>query len=60
MGLLNYSLPKLQSISADEMLDAEYRRLERLLESAPDEAINLIAERIKRLENESGREEAEN
>lgn len=55
MGLLSYSLPKLQSMSPDELLEAEYNKLEKLLESAPDEAINEIVERMNRLENESRR-----
>ena len=60
MGLLNYSLPKLQSMSPNEMLDEEYKRLEELLENAPDEAIDQIVERINRLRDESRRTEAEN
>ena len=52
IGLLNYGLPKLQSMSPDEMLDAEYRRLEDLLHSAPDEAINKIVKRINRMKDE--------
>ena len=38
-NLLQYVTPKMQSISPAEMLEAEYRKLEELLESAPDEAI---------------------
>ena len=60
MGLLNYSLPKLQSMSPNEMLDEEYKRLEELLENAPDEAIDQIVERINRLRDENRRTEAEN
>lgn len=52
VSLLNYGLPKLQSMSPGETLDAEYRRLEELLQSAPDEAINEIMERINRMKNE--------
>lgn len=59
-NLLQYVTPKMQSISPDEMLDAEYRKLEELLENAPDEAINEIVERINRLKNESRRTTAEN
>lgn len=58
-NLLQYVTPKMQSISPAEMLEAEYRKLEELLESAPDEAINEIVERVKRLKYESGRKEAE-
>lgn len=59
-NLLQYVTPKMQSISPDEMLDAEYKKLEELLESAPDDAIEKIAERIKRLENEARRTTTKN
>ena len=59
MGLLNYSLPKLQSMSPGEMLDAEYKKLEELLESAPDEVVDKIVERINKLQNESRRTKTE-
>jgi hypothetical protein len=58
-NLLQYVTPKMQSISPAEMLEAEYRKLEELLESAPDETINEIVERVKRLEYESGGKETE-
>ena len=59
MGLLNYSLPKLQSMSPSELLDAEYKKLEEFLMSAPDEVVEKIVERINRLKDESGRTKAE-
>lgn len=49
----------MQSSSPAEMLEAEYKKLEELLENAPDEAINKIVERIEGLKYESGRKEAE-
>lgn len=58
-NLLQYVTPKMQSISPAEMLEEEYRKLEELLESAPDEAIDEIVERVKRLKDESGRTETE-
>lgn len=58
-NLLQYVTPKMQSISPAEMLEAEYRKLEELLESAPDEAIDEIVERVKRLKDESGRTKTE-
>lgn len=58
-NLLQYVTPKMQSISPAEMLEAEYRKLEELLESAPDKAVNEIVVRIKRLEYESGGKETE-
>ena len=58
-NLLQYVTPKMQSMSPGEMLDAEYKKLEELLESAPDEVIDRIVERIDRMRNESGRTETE-
>ena len=58
-NLLQYVTPKMQSASPEELLEAEYKKLEELLDIAPDEAINEIVERINRLKNESGRETAE-
>lgn len=58
-NLLQYVMPKMQSSSPAEILEAEYKKLEELLESAPDEAINEIVERVKRLEYESGGKETE-
>ena len=48
-NLLQYVTPKMQSVSPGEMLDAEYRKLEELLESAPDEVVDKIVERINKL-----------
>ena len=50
---------RVRVISPGEMLDAEYRKLEELLESAPDEAIGRIVERINRLKDEAGRTKTE-
>ena len=50
-SLLNYVVPKQQTVSIEESMAAEYRELERLLQTAPDEAIDRIAERIKEMEN---------
>lgn len=58
-NLLPFVVPKLQSASAQELLEAEYKKLEELLETAPNEAINEIVERINRLKNESRREATE-
>ena len=58
-NLLLYVTPKMQSVSPGEMLDAEYRKLEELLESAPDEVVDKIVERINRLKDETGRTKAE-
>lgn len=52
-NLLPFVVPKLQSASAQELLEVEYKKLEELLDTAPDEAINEIVERINRLKDES-------
>jgi len=49
-SLLNYVTPKQQTVSIEESMAAEYKELERLLQTAPDEAIDRIAERIKQME----------
>lgn len=50
-SLINYVLPKQQAISIDEQISAEYKALEKLLESAPDEAIDKITEKIIKLQS---------
>lgn len=45
-GLLNYVLPKQQSITAEASIQAEYQELEKLLRTAPEEAIDRIAEKV--------------
>ena len=47
--LLQYTLPKRQSVSIEEQVRCEYIEIERLLNSAPNEAITAIAERIREL-----------
>ena len=59
-NLLQYVTPKMQSVSPGEMLDAEYRKLEELLESMPNAAIDEIIKRINRLKDEAGRTKTEN
>ena len=44
--LLQYTIPKQQSVSVEAQIQAEYASLERLLKTAPDEAISEITERI--------------
>lgn len=58
-NLLQYVTPKMQSVSPGEMLNEEYKKLEELLESAPDELVDRITERINKLRNESGRTKTE-
>ncbi len=55
--LLQYTLPKQQSISIEAQISAEYAELERLLESAPEEAIERISERIKSIRDQQNENE---
>ena len=48
-GLLNYVLPKQQAVSVEAQVEAEYKALEGLLESAPAEFVDKIAEKIVEL-----------
>jgi len=47
--LLQYCLPKQQSITVEAQIQAEYASLEKLLTAAPEDAINEITERLIRL-----------
>ncbi len=47
--LLQYSLPKQQSISIDAQIAAEYSELEKLLERCPEDVIDRIAEKVEQL-----------
>jgi hypothetical protein len=49
--LMQYSIPKQQSISVEAQIQAEYGALEKLLSNAPEEAIKEITERIIALNN---------
>lgn len=50
-SLLNYVLPKQQSIDVGKKIEAEFEALRQLLESSPDEAVNAIANKIMDLHN---------
>lgn len=45
-GLLNYIIPKQQALSVEAQIETEYTKLRELLETAPDEAIDRISERV--------------
>ena len=47
--LLQYCLPKQQSITVEQQIQAEYGAIEKLLTAAPEDAINEITERLIRL-----------
>lgn len=53
LGLMGYVLPKMVSVSAEEMYKAEYSELEALFDRLPDEAIERIAEKVLTLETKS-------
>ena len=44
--LMQYVVPKQQSISVEAQIEAEYEQLKQLLEASPDEVVSKIAERI--------------
>lgn len=48
-GLVGYVIPKKQALNVQQSLDYEYHKLEELLKTAPDEAIEQIMERIQSL-----------
>lgn len=50
-SLIPYVTPKLQSLSPEQVLQAEYAKLRELLEDSPEEAVNEIVERIKKLKD---------
>lgn len=52
-ALLKYSIPTLSSISVEAQIQAEYAELEKLLQTAPAEAIDKIIERIITLKNQN-------
>lgn len=53
MGLLPYVTPKMQAISLDATLEAEYKNLERLLDNAPNEFVDEIARRVMELQKKA-------
>jgi hypothetical protein len=53
MGLLPYVTPKMQAISLDATLEAEYKSLERLLDNAPNEFVDEIARRVRELQKKA-------
>ena len=50
MGLMSYVTPKMQAISLDATLEAEYKNLERLLDDASNDAVDEIARRVVELQ----------
>jgi len=48
-GLLKYSIPTLQSVSAVDLIETEYQQLQKLLDNASPEAIDLLSAKIMEL-----------
>lgn len=55
-GLLNYVLPKQQAVSVEAQVEAEYKMLERLIETSPDDFVDRIAEKIVALSTKQRRD----
>lgn len=51
-NLLQYVTPKMQSVSPTEQIEAEYLHLKQLMEECPDEFMDQIVDRIKKLQHE--------
>ena len=47
--LMQYVIPKQQSINIEAQIAAEYAELERLLENAPDHVVDELAKRVENL-----------
>lgn len=48
--LFSYVIPKQQAVSYNEVVEAEIRQLERLIDTLPDEAIDRITAKIMELQ----------
>lgn len=48
--LLNFIVPKQQAVSVEDSIQAEYNEMSKLLQTAPDEVIDRIADRIREIE----------
>lgn len=57
-GLLNYVMPKQQAVTIEEQTAAEYAALKDLIQTAPDEAVDMIARKVLELQgqNQTGKE----
>ena len=56
-NLLNFCIPKQQSFDQSEAIKREYSELSNLLETAPDEAVQRIAEKIDQLKSKKNESE---
>lgn len=46
VSLMGYVIPKKQAINVQQSLDYEYNKLNELLRNAPDEVVDLIADKV--------------
>lgn len=49
--LMQYVVPKQQSVSVEATIAAEYQELEKLLDKAPDHVVDKLLERMNKLTN---------
>lgn len=50
-ALMGYVLPKQQATTISQQVEAEYMKIEQLLHNAPEDALDLILDRVNELEN---------
>jgi len=56
-GLFNYVIPKQQTLSIEEQINQETESLTRWLETAPEEAIEAISQKVLELQKMNERDE---
>ena len=54
--LMGYVLPKQAPVSTEEQISTEYKALERLIDTAPDEFIDKITDKILKMQEENRNE----
>lgn len=50
--LMQYVVPKQQSISVEAQIQAEYQELEKLLDKAPDHVVDILLQRMEKLKQD--------
>lgn len=59
INLLGYAIPKQASITAQAKIETEFAALEKLLNEAPEEAVQRIAQKVMQLQEEKQKAESE-
>lgn len=59
INLLGYAIPKQASITAQAKIETEFAALEKLLNEAPEEAVQKIALKVMQLQEEKQKAESE-